>query len=82
MPIIDMLEYIRSAIMHKIAQKRNKISGSSDELCPKIRKLLNKIILSFRKCTPKDAGDFKYKVGTFGNQFVVDLRVRTCGYIY
>ena len=59
MPIIDMLEYIRSAIMHRIVRKRNKISGSSHELCPKIRKLLNKIILSSRKCTPKDVGDFK-----------------------
>ena len=39
MPIIDMLEYIRSAIMHRIVRKRNKSSSSSDELCPKIRKL-------------------------------------------
>ena len=82
MPIIDMLEYIRSAIMHRIVRKRNKISGSSDELCPKIRKLLNKIILSSRKCTAKDAGDFKYEVRTLGNQFVVDLRARTCGCKY
>ena len=67
MPIIDMLEYIRSAIMHRILQKRNKISANSDELCPKIRKLLNKIILSSRKCTPKDARDFKYEVRTLGN---------------
>ena len=82
MPIINMLEYIRSAIMHRIVRKRNKSSSSSDELCPKIRKLLNKIILSSRKCTPKAAGDYKYEVTTLGNQFVVDLRARTCGCRY
>ena len=82
MPIIDMLEYIRSTIMHRIVPKRNTISGSSNVLCPKIRKLLNKIILSSRKCTLKDAGDYKYEVRTLGNQFVVDLRARTCGCRY
>ena len=42
MPIIDMLEYIRSAIMHRIVRKRNKISDSSDELCPNFRQRVSR----------------------------------------
>ena len=82
MPIIEMLEYIRTAVMHRIVKKRNKIAGSSDELCPKIRKRLDKIILSSRKCTPRTSDDYKYEVRSRGHQFVVDLRARTCACRY
>ena len=49
---------------------------------PQNKKAAEQNHLSSRKCTPKDAGDFKYEVRTLGNQFVVNLRARTCGCRY
>ena len=40
---------------------------------PQNKKAAEQNHLSSRKCTAKDAGDFKYEVRTLGNQFVVDL---------
>lgn len=79
MPIIDMLENIRNAVMRRIVRKRKLFLGRSDELCPEIRKLMNINISKSRQCFPLDAGDLKYEVTNFGNKFTVDLRRKVCG---
>ena len=79
MPIIDMLENIRNAVMCRIVRKRKVFLGRSDELCPEVRKLVNVNISRSRQCFPLDAGDNKYEVTNLGNKFVVDLRAKTCG---
>ena len=78
-PIIDMLENIRNAVMRRIVRKRKVFLGRSDELCPEVRKLVNVNISRSRQCFPLDAGDNKYEVTNLGNKFVVDLRAKTCG---
>ena len=82
MPIIDMLENIRNAVMRRIVRKRKVFLGRSDELCPEVRKLVDVNISRSRQFFPLDAGDNKYEVTNLGNKFVVDLRANTCGCRY
>ncbi|XP_078438595.1 uncharacterized protein LOC144709064 [Wolffia australiana] len=50
-PIIDMLEYIRRAVMERIVKKRELFSESADSLCPQIRRVLEDNRLKCRTCS-------------------------------
>ena len=77
-PIIDMLEDIRIAVMQRIVEKRELFSDTIDELCPRIRKVLEDNKFKSRTCTPTHAGDHRFEFTEFGNRFVVNLRATSC----
>ncbi|XP_078445752.1 uncharacterized protein LOC144714836 [Wolffia australiana] len=80
--IIDMLEDIRSTIMQRIVKKRELVSDITDQLCPRIRELLEGNKLKSRTCTLRHAGEYQFEVTDLGNRFVVDLRTRSCSCRY
>ena len=61
-PIIDMLEDIRVGLMQRIAEKREVFSERTDELCPRIREVVNNNKFQSRTCTPKHPGEYKFEV--------------------
>ncbi|XP_031375322.1 uncharacterized protein LOC116189751 [Punica granatum] len=77
-PIIDMLEDIRTAIMQRMAEKRDLFVCSTDALCPRIRLIVEENKERSRSCLPTHAGDWKFQVKEFGNTYVVDLPAKTC----
>ncbi|XP_078430587.1 uncharacterized protein LOC144702426 isoform X2 [Wolffia australiana] len=81
-PTIDILEDIRSTIMQRIVKKREVASDTIDQLCPRIRKLVEGNKLKFRTCSLRHAGEFQFEVTDFGNRFVVDIRSRSCSCRY
>ena len=81
-PIIDMLEDIRTTIMRRIIEKRELFSDRSDEVCPRVRMLLEANKVESRRCNVVHSGDYKFEVTLSGNRFVVDLNARACTYRY
>ncbi|XP_078447188.1 uncharacterized protein LOC144716048 [Wolffia australiana] len=77
-PIIDMLEYIRRAVMERIVKKRELFSESVDSLCPQIRRVLEDNRLKCRTCSVIHASYLKFEVSTHGEGFVVDLHAQHC----
>ena len=77
-PIIDILEDIKIVVMQRIVEKRELFSDTIDELCPRIRKVLQDNKFNSRACTPTHAGEHRFEVTEFGNRFVVDLRATSC----
>ena len=61
-PIVDMLEDIRSAIMQWIVEERELFSNISDELCPRIRAVVEANKLVARRCSVAHAGQFRFEV--------------------
>ncbi|PKI64549.1 hypothetical protein CRG98_014981 [Punica granatum] len=59
--IIDMLEDIRVTMMSRIVEKRDKYLASTDEICPRVRNVLEENKLGFRFCDPTHGGDFNFK---------------------
>ena len=72
-PIIDMLEDIRSAILQRIVKKRELFSDISDELCPRIRAVVEENKFVARRCYVAYASQFRFEVTLLGNRFVIDL---------
>ena len=79
-PILTMLEVIRSKIMNRIMNKRNKMMKLKGEICPKIQKKLEKNKEQFARCWPSSLGGPKVGISYSDNldDFVVDLREYTC----
>ena len=73
-----MLEDIRTAIMQRIIEKRELFSDRFDELCPRVRLLLEANKVESRRCNVAPSGDYKFEVTLSGNRFVVDLNVGAC----
>ncbi|XP_078448511.1 uncharacterized protein LOC144717061 [Wolffia australiana] len=80
--IIDMLEDIKSACMKRIVRKRDLFSNSSDQLCLRIRGLLEENRLKSRKYRLKHAGHYQFEAMIFGDGYVVDLRAQKCSCRY
>ncbi|XP_078436611.1 uncharacterized protein LOC144707382 [Wolffia australiana] len=66
----------------RIVKKRELISDITDQLCPRIRELLEGNKLKSRTCTLRHAGEYQFEVTDLGNRFVVDLRTRSCSCRY
>ena len=73
-----MLEDIRTAIMQRIIEKRELFSDRSDEVCPRVRLLLEANKVESRRCNVVHSGDYKFEVTLSGNRFVVDLNAGAC----
>ncbi|XP_078435001.1 uncharacterized protein LOC144705990 [Wolffia australiana] len=82
LPIIDMLEGIRSTIMERIVRMRELFSNRTDQLCPRIREMVERNKLESRTYFLKPVGCRQFEVSKMGNRFVVDLRVGTCSCRY
>ncbi|XP_078444851.1 uncharacterized protein LOC144713990 [Wolffia australiana] len=82
LPIIDMLEGIRSTIMERIVRMRELFSNRTDQLCPRIKEMVERNKLESRTCFLKPAGCRQFEVSNMRNRFVVDLRAGTCSCRY
>ncbi|XP_078438200.1 uncharacterized protein LOC144708658 [Wolffia australiana] len=77
-PVIDMLEYMRMAIMERKVKNREIFSESADSLCPRIRWVLEDNRLKCRACRVIHVGHLKFEVSTRGEGYVIDLRAHHC----
>lgn len=78
MPIVDMLEAIRIALMVRMYEKSQLMMGSQDELCPRIRAKIEEAKMKSRYCVTKPCIGEKFEVEVNDDRFEVDLRGRTC----
>ncbi|PKI78985.1 hypothetical protein CRG98_000626 [Punica granatum] len=76
--VVDNNIYIRTALMKRMAEKKELFVGSTDVLCPRLRKIVEENKDGARYCEPTHGGDWRFQVGHFGNAYVVDLPARTC----
>ena len=53
MPIIQMLEEIRTAFMERMKNKSNLMANSTDEICPRVRQKIEKMKWESRLCVSK-----------------------------
>ncbi|KAL1568923.1 hypothetical protein AAHA92_00467 [Salvia divinorum] len=78
-PLYGMLECIRMYLMDRFTSRRKMGAWMEDCIGPKIRKKLEKLKEKIGECMAGEAGEWIYQVNTkFNEQFVVDLRDRTC----
>ncbi|XP_078430826.1 uncharacterized protein LOC144702665 [Wolffia australiana] len=80
--LLPNAEHRNCAGEKRIVRKRDLFSDSSDQLCPRIRGLLEENRLKSRKCRLKYAGHYQFEVMIFGDGYVVDLRARKCSCRY
>ncbi|WOL20365.1 hypothetical protein Cni_G29170 [Canna indica] len=80
--IIDMLEDIRRLVMARMQAKRELILRSNDEICPNIRKKLEKNKRETRCCHVTPAGNLKFEVQQMERSHVVNLSNCTCSCRY
>ncbi|CAL1378233.1 unnamed protein product [Linum trigynum] len=78
MRIIDMLEGIRGYMMDRVVIKFNLLSATTDLLCPRIRKKVEKEKEFARLCTSKQTLDLKCEVKMGNSGYIVDLQTKTC----
>ena len=64
--------------MKRMARKSDLFFNTSDQICSRIRNLLEENIVQSRRCTCIPAGHDQFEVTIFGNDYVVDLRARQC----
>ncbi|KAJ9558705.1 hypothetical protein OSB04_013319 [Centaurea solstitialis] len=82
-PIITMLEEIRALVMERVVRMSNKACNWDDEICPNIRKkveknkeLMRNNFCRFWRVSPDGGSLFEVRQGLEG--FVVDTQSRTC----
>ena len=78
MPIVEMLEDIKTTLIEKMKIKNDLMVNNVDLLCPKIRKRVEQLKWDSRMCVPKPAVNDKFQVKIGQEQFVVDLQSSTC----
>ncbi|XP_031396735.1 uncharacterized protein LOC116207780 [Punica granatum] len=77
-PLIDMLEDIRTRLMKMMAEKKQLVIGSTDELCPRVKKKVEEARELSWRCTIVYVGESKFQVADLGEGYVVDLKRMTC----
>ncbi|XP_048141419.1 uncharacterized protein LOC115737020 [Rhodamnia argentea] len=78
MPIVDMLEAIRTTLMVRMYEKSQLMVDSRDELCPRIRGKVEEAKMKSRCCVAKPCIGGKFEVEVDNDRFEVDLRGMTC----
>ncbi|WOL08360.1 hypothetical protein Cni_G17113 [Canna indica] len=76
--IVDMLEDIRRMLMQRMYVKNEMMLKSMDEICPNIRKKLEKCKEDSRFCTVTPSGNLKFEVQCLDKVHVVNLVIRSC----
>lgn len=77
-PLIDMLEDIRVSIMQRMCEKKEFVNTCTDNLCPRVRKSLEKNKLLSRFCIATRSGQHWFEVTNGADRFVVDVMGKTC----
>ncbi|XP_030551687.2 uncharacterized protein LOC115756139 [Rhodamnia argentea] len=80
MPIVDMLEGMKTTLMVRTYERSQLMVGSRDELCPRIRVKVEEAKTKSRFCVAKPCTGKKIEVELDDDKFVVDLKGRTCAY--
>ncbi|CAL1408306.1 unnamed protein product [Linum trigynum] len=77
-----MLEGIRGYMMERVVIKYNMLHGSTDELCPRIRKRLEKEKEFARLCVSRQSHNMRCEVKMGAEGYIVDLTSKecSCGY--
>ncbi|CAH9111593.1 unnamed protein product [Cuscuta epithymum] len=78
-PLINMLEDIRCYVMERIYKKMHLMQNSSDLICPRIRKILDKNIEASSRCVCIPSAIGHFQVTEEDDQYGVNLNQRTCG---
>lgn len=77
-PIVDMLEDIRVHLMSRMFTKKRWMQKAKDDICPRIRKKLEKNKEYARGCTVVASNDNQFQVGDVLDTLVVKLNEGTC----
>lgn len=80
LPIVSMLDWIRSYLMTRFAENRVKAEKYREKsiVCPRPRKRLEKEIQECRNWEVRYAGDNRYEVSLNRHKFQVNLTTRSC----
>ncbi|XP_028779040.1 uncharacterized protein LOC114735508 [Neltuma alba] len=80
LPIISLLDWIRTYLMTRFAENRVKADKYRDKgiVCPRPRKRLDKEVAECRKWEARYAGNNRYEVSFNTHKFKVDLTAKTC----
>ncbi|KAL7237235.1 hypothetical protein ACSBR2_003511 [Camellia fascicularis] len=76
--IINMLEWIRRRVMHRIQIKIEGIQKHTGEISPNILKDLEALKVQARNCFATYCGDRKFEVDCGDTTHIVDLEARKC----
>jgi len=79
LPIISLLEMLRTKLMKRYQKKREGISNMEGRICPKIMVQLDELSRDAGHCYGVYAGDGFFEITDKQNQYVVNLVRRTCG---
>ncbi|WOL17260.1 hypothetical protein Cni_G26049 [Canna indica] len=76
-PIVDMLEEIRRMLMQRMNMKREMVSKWFGDICPNIRRKLEKSKEESRYCIVTPSGNFKFEVQYMDKIHVINLGNQT-----
>ena len=68
--------------MQRFVEKKELFSNTTDEVCPRIRKVLEDNKLQSRKCSVKHSGNYRFEVSEAEQRFIVDLHSKACSCRY
>jgi len=77
MPLIWMLEDIKTSLIERMHNKVNMMLKYDDVVCPRIMKKIEKLKLDSRWCTPIPALNNKFQVRVGEDQYIMDLNANT-----
>ncbi|CAL1411597.1 unnamed protein product [Linum trigynum] len=77
-----MLEGIRGYMMERVVIKYNMLHGSTVELCPRIRKRLEKEKEFARLCVSRQSHNMRCEVKMGAEGYIVDLTSKECSCVY
>ncbi|WOL07437.1 hypothetical protein Cni_G16178 [Canna indica] len=80
--LIDMLEDIRHMLMERMQSKKEMMLKSNDDICPSIRKKLEKNKTETRFCHVTPAANMKFEVQELDRSYVVNLLNHACSCRY
>ncbi|XP_051152715.1 uncharacterized protein LOC127266501 [Andrographis paniculata] len=77
-PIISMLEKIRNLLMVRMQLNREKAEKWDDTLCPKIMKIMKKMMDEASEFIPMRSDDWNFQITGSFDQYTVNVKDRTC----
>ncbi|KAG8383030.1 hypothetical protein BUALT_Bualt05G0141900 [Buddleja alternifolia] len=81
-PILTMLEWIKEYLMTRLTENRDRAAKRwyGKQICPKIRKIIEKNMDMSSDCIPIKSDDWNYEVKMCDNvdRFTVNLRTHSC----
>ena len=78
MPIISMIDRIKSQLSSRHYNKQQEAKKFNGRICPKIKKRLLKHIEWSNSCYPTNAGEGIFQVSSHGREYIVELQFKAC----